>query len=127
MPYISKRIVSQSRKDKQFYRQFEKPKLSFNAACIKSIKFLERIGRQGKRIAAAADDYEKNYIFACRRDLHVGLRIVVACAERWRSITKGDWVYKKKSQERVTCKSSAMWKIVFPTLFGADGKENREN
>jgi len=57
----------------------------------------------------------------------VGLRIVVACAERWRSITKGDWVYKKKSQERVTCKSGAMWKIVFPTLFGADGKENREN
>jgi len=50
MPYISKRIVSQSGKDKQFYRQFEKPKLSFNAACIKSIKFLERLGRQGKEL-----------------------------------------------------------------------------
>lgn len=97
---------------------------NFPAAGIKSIKFLERLGRQRKRIAAA-DDYEKNYIFACRRDLHVGLRmyVCIVVVVAWhmqrdgRSITKGDWGYKKKSQERVTCKLGAMWKIVFPIVW----------
>lgn len=82
----------------------------------------ELAGREKKRIAAA-NDYEKNYIFACQKNLHVGPRIVVA-RDSWKSITKGDWGYKKKPRVRVTCKLGAAEKIVFP-LFpnGAAEKE----